>query len=57
MMEQIVYNIIMGALLLCWVVTNYFMMKYDNKDSEVRQTLFQTMCLVALIGHNLFFIF
>ena len=57
MMEQIVYNIIMGTLLLCWVVTNYFMMKYDNKDSEVRQTLFQTMCLVALIGHNLFFIF
>ena len=56
MMEQIVYNIIMGTLLLCWVVTNYFMMKYDNKDSEVRQTLFQTMCLVALIGHNLFFI-
>lgn len=55
MMEQIVYNIIMGTLLLCWVVINYFMMKYDNKDSEVRQTLFQTMCLVALIGHNLFF--
>lgn len=58
MIEQIMYNITMIALLICWVIANYFVAKYDNEDSEnilmVRQTLFQTMCLVALIGHNLF---
>ena len=58
MIEQIVYNITMVTLLICWVVANYFVAKYDNEDSEnilmARQTLFQTICLVALIGHNLF---
>lgn len=59
MVEQIVYNIMMIVLLSCWVGTSYFLAKCDDEDSEnilmVRQTLFQTMCLIALIGHNLFF--
>lgn len=58
MVEQIVYNIMMITLLSIWVVTSYLAAKYDDEDSEnilmVRQTLFQTMCLVALIGHDLF---
>lgn len=59
MVEQIVYNIMMITLLSIWVGTSYFAAKCDDEDSEnilmVRQTLFQTMCLVALISHNLFF--
>ena len=59
MAEQIVYNITMVTLLSLWVGTNYFVAKYDDEDSEnilmVRQTLFQTMCLIALMSHNLFF--
>lgn len=58
MIEQIMYNIAMVALLICWVGTSYFAAKCDDEDSKniliVHQTLFQTMCLVALIGHNLF---
>lgn len=59
MVEQIAYNITMVALLSCWVGTSYFVAKYDDEDNDdilmVRQTLFQTMCLIALISHNLFF--
>ena len=59
MVGQIVYNIMMIVLLSCWVVTSYFLAKCDDEDNDdilmVRQTLFQTMCLVALISHNLFF--
>lgn len=59
MVEQIVYNIMMITLLSCWVGTSYFAAKCDDEDSDdilmVRQTLFQTMCLIALISHNLFF--
>lgn len=58
MVEQIVYNITMMILLSIWVVTSYLGAKCDDEDSKniliVHQTLFQTMCLVALIGHNLF---
>lgn len=59
MVEQIVYNIMMIVLLSCWVGTSYFLAKCDDEDNDdilmARQTLFQTICLVALIGHNLFF--
>ena len=58
MVEQIVYNITMVALLICWVIANYFAVIYDDEDENIlmaRQALFQTMCLIALIGHNLFF--
>lgn len=59
MVEQIVYNVMMVTLLSLWVGTSYFVAKYDDEDSEnilmVRQTLFQTMCLIALMSHNLFF--
>ena len=59
MIEQIVYNIMMIVLLSCWVGTSYFLAKCDDEDSDgilmVRQTLFQTICLIALISHNLFF--
>lgn len=58
MIEQIVYNITMVALVICWVIASYFAVIYDDEDENilmVRQTLFQTMCLVALISHNLFF--
>ena len=57
MVEQIVYNIMMVTLLSCWVGTSYFAAKCDDEDENIlmaRQTLFQTICLVALIGHNLF---
>lgn len=57
MVEQIVYNITMVALLICWVIASYFAVIYDDEDENIlmaRQTLFQTICLVALIGHNLF---
>lgn len=59
MVEQIAYNIMMVALLICWVIASYFAVIYDDdEDSKnilmARQTLFQTMCLVALIGHDLF---
>ena len=59
MVEQIAYNITMVTLLSCWVGTSYFLAKCDDEDSDgilmVRQTLFQTICLIALISHNLFF--
>lgn len=54
------YNIIMAmaTLLICWVVANYLAAKCCDGDNEnilmVRYALFQTMCLVALISHNLF---
>lgn len=58
MVEKIAYNIMMIALLSCWVGTSYFLAKCDDEDNDdilmARQTLFQTICLVALIGHNLF---
>lgn len=58
MVEQIVYNITMVTLSIFWVATSYLGAKCDDEDSKnifvVQQTLFQTMCLVALIGHDLF---
>lgn len=57
MIEQIIYNITMVALLICWVIASYFAVMYDDEDENIlmaRQTLFQIICLVALIGHNLF---
>lgn len=57
MVEQIAYNITMVALLICWVIASYFAVIYDDEDENIfmaRQTIFQTMCLVALIGHDLF---
>lgn len=58
MIEQIIYNITMVILLICWLVASYFGVTYDGKYREnilmVRQISFQTMCLLALINHDLF---
>jgi hypothetical protein len=59
MVEKIVYNVMMVTLLSCWVGANYFVAKCDDEDSDyilmVQQSLFQTMCLIALLSHHLFF--
>lgn len=60
MVEQIMYNITMVTLLICWLIASYLCVKCDDEHGEyilasmMRQTSFQTMCLVALIGHDLF---